>query len=64
MKRESLLRHLRHVFGRRHAATEAHHLREAGHRAALAAAYGLHHVGHAAMHLQELVDLFDLGAGA
>ena len=37
----------------------------AGHRPLrLAAAHHLHHVGHAAVHLEELVDLLDLGAGA
>src|SRR5258706_11563286 len=40
-----------HLFGRRHAAAEAHRLRDAGHRAALARAHGLHHVGHVPVHL-------------
>src|SRR5882672_10425703 len=45
------------LFGRGHAAAKAHRLRDAGHRAALAGAHGLHHVGHVAMHLQELVEI-------
>jgi hypothetical protein len=33
-------------------------------RRLLLQAHGLHHVGHLAMHLQQLVDLLDVGAGA
>ena len=60
--RHFLLQRL-HLFrrGRLHAAAKAHRLREAGHRAALARAHGLHHVGHVPVHLQQLVDLLDLG---
>ena len=55
---------LRHLFRARHAAAEAEHIGEAGHRAALGAAHGLHHVGHGAMHFQQPIDVFGLGAGA
>ena len=54
-----------HLFRRRHAAAaKAHRLRDAGHRAALARAHRLHHVGHVPVHLEQLVDLLDLQAGA
>ena len=48
----------------RHAAAQSQHAGEAGHRAALGAAHRLHHVGHGAMHLEQPVDVLDLGAGA
>ncbi len=61
-----LVRERLHLFGRgrRHAAAEAHGLRDAGEGAALARSHRLHHIGHVAMHLEELVDLLDLLAGA
>src|SRR3954471_22131196 len=48
-----------------HAATEPEHVAERRTEAALAAAaHGLHHVGHLAVHLEEPVDVLDPGAGA
>ncbi len=44
---------------------QAEHIGEAGHRPALgAAAHGLHHVGHGAVHFEKPVDVLGLGAGA
>src|SRR5688572_3951999 len=46
-------------------AAEPEHVAEGlAEAATLAAAHHLHHVGHLPMHLQQLVDLLDLGAGA
>ena len=46
-------------------AAQAEHVAErARDAAALAAAHGLHHVGHLAVHLEELVDVLDPGARA
>src|SRR5260221_6097126 len=45
-------------------AARAEQAAEARKRAALTAAHALHHVGHLAVHLEEAIDVLDLGAGA
>src|SRR6266702_5984139 len=53
-----------HLLGRGHAAAKTHRLCDAGHRTAFSRAHGLHHVGHVPVHLEQLVDVLDLDAGA
>src|SRR5215203_6502499 len=57
-----LLRQIGELLRARHAATEAHHIAKRGQRAALGATHRLHHVGHGAVHLEQPVDVLDLGS--